>query len=140
MSRLDDELEAFLEWQAEERAKGVTLASLHQSMLDLTAIVLRVLDDGSRYQRRVKDLEFEVERISRGAPGPDWRVNAGDTTGVHQLTDLQEVKAKLAEEERQRRDSGIWWRRQRWQWVATIAIALLMAGITGCIGWLAARR
>lgn len=87
-----------------------------------------------RYRRRTKSLEGEVERISELVDGPDWKRDPRDVTGVHQVRELQDWRKQ---QEQERRDSGIWWKRQRWMWAVGIFIALGTAGLIGCAGWVA---
>ena len=90
--------------------------------------------DQDRYRRRTKKLEDEVERMSKLVEGPDWQRDPRDTTGVHQVRELQEWRKQ---QEQERRDSGIWWKRQRWLWAVGLFIALATAGVIGCAGYVA---
>jgi hypothetical protein len=82
-----------------------------------------------RYRRRTKALEAEVERVSQLVEGPNWVRDPRDITGVHAVLDWQK------KEEERRRDSGIWWKRQRWLWTMAVVGAVLTAGVVGCAGY-----
>jgi type II secretory pathway component PulJ len=86
-----------------------------------------------RYRRRTKALEAEVERVSTLVDGPNWVRDPRDITGVHAVLDWQK------KEEERRRDSGIWWKRQRWMWAIGAVIALTTASVIGCAGYVATR-
>jgi hypothetical protein len=86
-----------------------------------------------RYRRRTKALEGEMERVSALVDGPNWVRDPRDVTGVHQLLDWQQ------KEEARRRDSGIWWKRQRWLWAIGVVSVLLTASVIGCAGYVATR-
>lgn len=120
------------------------LGRLHSKVDALSSLVSRSLNDRltdreetSRYQRRVKALERETERLSELAEGPDWKRDSNDDTGVNHVNDLR--IHRLEEEESRRRDSGIWWKRQRWLWIGGIATALLIASVTGCVTYAVTR-
>lgn len=84
-----------------------------------------------RYRRRLKAAEGELERLSALAEGADWKRDPRDITGVHQLLDWKK------QEEQRQRDSGIWWKRQRWIWAVGVAVTLVTAAMVGCAGYVA---
>lgn len=86
-----------------------------------------------RYRRRIKSAESELERISALVEGPNWKRDPRDITGVHAVYDWQK------KEDERRRDSGIWWKRQRWLWAVGVVVALATASVIGCAGYVATR-
>lgn len=133
-SRTDKLLREFLEEQAENRAEGVTLKSLHEAV---SRVANRQIADAARvdrHGRRIRKLENEVQRLSLNAEGPDWRPDPGEITGTH---DLAVIKNAMKEERKRRDSDATWWQRKRWE-VAIAAFSgaiVLMLGGAGTVAW-----
>lgn len=124
--KYDQLLRDFLEADAAQRAEGVTLTSLHRSMQKLGDRFLTYEERLDRYGRRLRRLENETQRLSLNDEGPDWKPDPREITGTHDL-------AVLKKEHDEMRDDQKWSRRQRWIVVGTIAAALTVACISGCV-------
>lgn len=143
-SKYDELLKAFLIANQEERVHGVTLKNLHDKVDELRISQGHIANDhielyqtSKRYGRRIGALEHEVALLNAANKDiPDWRADPSEITGTHQYKVIQKQQAefaiKLAKEEQERRDSGIWWKRQRWIWVGAVITAVLIATIAGC--------
>jgi chromosome segregation ATPase len=129
-TKYDQLLKEFLEADARDRADGNTIANLrlevHQSRLDISELGAEVRMHRLRLDRHGKDLRELKAYVYQREDEFD--------TGVHQVQDLKRHLAAKEEELRERRDSGIWWRRKKREWVVAGAGALL-AGLVGIVGW-----
>lgn len=106
------------------------LADAHHAHYQMTKRTLdHVLNQGARSSRhasRIRKLEIAAEE----SPAVLYTADRSEITGTHEFAAL---KAKVEGEEERRRDSGIWWKRQRWTWAMAAAGAVLLATLSGCI-------
>lgn len=125
-TKYDKLLRDFLEADARDRADGNTIANLrleqHQLRNDMQEVVQEQRLMKLRLDRHGRDIREIKQRLDFG--------NDDFDTGVHQVEDLKRHLAAKEAELRERRDSGIWWRRQKWQW-AMAAVGAVAAGIVG---------
>lgn len=107
----------------------------------------------TKLRRRVRKLERadEEERDentpTRGTPRDYDPENTGnwkpdEAKKLHEIAatriQLENLAKRIDEEDKVRRDSGIWWKRQRVLWIAAVITAILMSGCTvatGLITW-----
>lgn len=101
-----------------------------------TTLVLREHEDRRRHAKRLRDVELQLERASALSPSiPDWEADPKEITGTHQFHKIQAEHDALMKEEDRRRDSGIWWKRQRWVFAMALITGLTVAGAAGCTGY-----
>ena len=105
------------------------LVEIRRAVDDVANDRLNDREENARYRRRIKDVEREVERLSEQADGPSWSRDPINDTGVHHIEDIQK---RLDEADARKRDSEMWWKRQRYVWAMAIVIPLLLAAMTGC--------
>lgn len=125
-------------------------SNLHVKVDQLGTMVRRYADkvvqtamDTARAHRRINALERQVAIMSERPEVPNWHPDPREITGTHQYETLKaqqdDMLAKQLAEEERRRDSGIWWRRQRVQWAFLIVAAVFSASMAGCVGYIAYR-
>lgn len=109
------------------------LGALHRKVDTLqatsTTLLTEVLHDKERSNRHARRLR-KLEVASEKSPAVDYQSDRSEITGTHELAEIQQHI-------RERRDSGIWWKRQRWVWAMAAAGALALATLTGCATYLA---
>lgn len=126
--RVEQLLRDFLEAEAEQRAKGITLESLHRVFLVMANRVSNLEAVVGNVVTRLKATEHEVQRLSEAAPGPDWQPHHAEITGTFAVQELIRDK--------QRRDSDHkWLKRHRYAWLSDIG-KLILAAVAG---WLASK-
>jgi septal ring factor EnvC (AmiA/AmiB activator) len=119
--RLDAKLADFLSAFERDQNQGNTLANvrldMHALRLDVQELTTQQQLTKMRVDRHGRDIAAIKNHLS-------WEGEEMDT-GQHQIADL---KKALHDQESARRDSGIWWKRQRWQWFAAAlgAVAVLV--------------
>lgn len=137
-TKYDQLLKEFLETEARDRAEGNTIANLrlevHQSRLDITELGAEVRMHRLRLDRHGKDLRELKAYVYQREDDLD--------TGVHQVADLKRHLEAKESELRERRDSGIWWKQKKREWLVAGLGALVLAGIGGfgTIAWFIAQK
>jgi len=122
---------------ANQSALHVKVDTIAQSFKRLADDRMRDRFDLERYGRRIQNLEHQIALISAKPDLPDWQPDARDITGTHDFAvikaQFEETRGKLKAEEERKRESMIWWKRQRWVWIAAIFITLFTGGVSGCV-------
>ncbi len=136
--RVDDDLKQFLDWNAQQKREGYTIANLMLRQDQFFGEVRRMVNGQQEQIRhlngRVASVESDntdiheiLDQHGAAIVAIKRRVRQGPhdeemDTGVHQLAAIQE---RLAEQERKRRDSErvkheeqVWWKRSIIGWVA----------------------
>lgn len=151
-TELESRLQTFLEWEERQRRQGVTLEAV-KKQLDVvtqvsagtrTAVLAfakeRLVDRDShrRLTNRVHAMETELSNRSRNNGIPTWEPNPHDKTGTHSLVEIQkaheELEAQVEQEQKERRDDSIWWKRKRWELTFAAAGALMLLLLSACSG------
>ncbi len=137
-NRVDDEVQQFLQWNAQQAREGYTIANLMLRQEQFFTEVRRLSTSQGEQIRglngRVSAIESDnidihglLDQHGAAIVAIKRRVRQGPhdqemDTGVHQLAAIQE---RLAEQERKRRDSErvraedvVWWKRSIIGWVA----------------------
>ncbi len=132
--KLDAQLRAYLEDVARDRADGNTIANLrielHQLRNDMNELSTEQRLMKLRLDRHGRDIREIKQRIEWGDDG------VGDT-GQHQVEDLRRHLAAKEAELNERKDSGMWWRRKKREWLVAAlgALVMLTIGGFGTITW-----
>lgn len=134
-TKYDKLLRDFLESEAHDREKGVTKGAIYRAVARIADRQNEADQRLDRFGRRLRSLEREAERRSEQEEGPNWRADARDITGTH---DLAVIKAQHDEMRADMRSDAQWWQRQRWIWAMAIVVALVVGGVTGCVAYAAA--
>lgn len=112
-------LREFLESFERDQQQGHTLANvrleMHALRMDFQELTTQQQLMKLRLDRHGRDISAIKRHIALESDDMD--------TGQHQIEDL---KRALHDQEQQQRDSMIWWKRQRWQWVAAALGALAL--------------
>lgn len=121
---------------------STSLSALHvksdiiaQSFKRLADDRMRDRFDIERYGRRIASVEHQLALMSQKPDVPDWKPDPREVTGTHDFNvikaQFEELREKTKEKERLERDSGIWWKRQRWLWAVALLFMLFTTGL-GC--------
>lgn len=121
---------------------NTSLSSLHVKSDIIAQSFKRLADDRmedrfniERYGRRIAAMEHQMALISQKPDVPDWQPDPREITGTHDFNvikaQFEEMREKIKEEEKHKRDSGIWWKRQRWLWAVALLFVLITSGL-GC--------
>lgn len=136
---LDRKLQSFLEETERERAHGHTIANLRVEINSLRSDVQEVATEQRLQKLRLDRHGRDIRAIKQHL---EWNDEEMDT-GQHQVVDLKRALAEKEAEIKARRDSGIWWKRQKWQWLIAALGAIALVGITttlGVLGFFIARQ
>lgn len=136
---LDRKLQSFLEETERERRHGHTIANLRMEINSLRSDVQEVATEQRLQKLRLDRHGRDIHAIKRHL---EWHDDDMDT-GQHQVADLQRALQQKENELKERRDSGIWWKRQKWQWLVAALGAIALVGITttlGVLGFFIARQ
>ena len=148
--RVDDDLQAFLEWTAQQNRDGYTIANVMLRQEQFMSEVRRGLTGQGEQIRHlngrvavteaeVKDLRTTTDEHGAALVAVKRRLRTGPQdeemdTGVHQLAAIQ---ARLAEQEQKRRDSErvkaeeqAWWKRSIIGWVAGAVGVIITSLVT----------
>lgn len=121
----------------------VKVDTIAQSFKRLADDRMRDRFDLERYGRRIQSLEHQIALISAKPELPDWEPDQRDITGTHDFAvikaQFEETRGKLKAEEDRKRDSAIWWKRQRWIWIVAILTVFIAGGISGCVTFAVSR-
>ena len=136
--RTDKLLREFLEKEAEARANGVTLESVHRTLLRIAKDRLKDRITVATHGKAIKTLQHQVAMLTAATPAvPAWHAPHDEITGTHQVEALKRAQAdleeRLDEKEEHERDEATWWARQIRLWVVAGVGALLLVGIGGCV-------
>lgn len=138
---VEELLREYLESQRRAELSGHSNAILHkkvdeclQAVRDVGTEQLAQRNRMNRYGRRLRELETRGSR-------PHIEPDDPDDTGQHQIEDyrLAQAEAKLVEFDRARRESMIWWKRKRWDWILAIVAAVVATAVTGCVTYVLTR-
>lgn len=136
---LDRKLQSFLEETERERAHGHTIANLRVEINSLRSDVQEVATEQRLQKLRLDRHGRDIRAIKQHLEWSDEEMD----TGQHQVVDLKRALAEKEAEIKARRDSGIWWKRQKWQWLIAALGAIALVGITttlGVLGFFIARQ
>lgn len=123
---------------------GSSVSALHVKSDMIATTQQRITDDRlrdrfdiERYGRRIASLEHQMALVSsRSDQVPDWKPDPKEVTGTHDFAvikaEFEKMQAEKAEEEKRKYDSEIWWKRQRWLWVAGFFFIVVNVTIGGC--------
>lgn len=125
-------------------------SALHVKVDALSRVVHRIAAermrdrfDIERAHRRITSLEHQMALVSDKPDVPDWQPDPREITGTHDFAVVkaqhEEMLSQRKAEETRRRDSGIWWKRQRWVWIAAALGVLFSTLLSGCVGYLTIR-
>lgn len=133
--KLDAQLRAYLEDAARDKAEGNTIANLRLEVHQLRAD----MNELSTEQRLMK---LRIDRHGRDIREIKQRIDWGDgdhlaDTGQHQVEDLRRHLAAKEAELQGHKDSGMWWRRKKREWIVAFlgAAAMLVLGAFGTVTW-----
>lgn len=132
--KLDAQLRAYLEDVARDKADGNTIANLrieiHQLRVDMNELSTEQRLMKLRLDRHGRDIREIKQRI-------EWGEESCADTGQHQIEDLRRHLAAREAELAERKDSGMWWRRKKREWLVAAAGALVMltVGAFGTVTW-----
>jgi chromosome segregation ATPase len=132
--KLDAQLRAYLEDAARDKAEGNTIANLrlevHQLRADMNELSTEQRLMKLRIDRHGRDIREIKQRI-------EWGDDSIGDTGQHQVEDLRRHLAAKEAELSARKDSGMWWRRKKREWLvaAVGAFVMLTLGGFGTITW-----
>lgn len=137
--KLDQQLRVFLEETERDRAEGNTIANLrletHQLRTELREVATEQRLMKMRLDRHGRDIRELKTRL-------EWDGEEEMDTGQHQVDDLKRHLAVKEAELKDRRDSTIWWKRQKWQWLvgAIGALVMLVVAALGSVIWFLVQR
>ena len=130
-SKTSKMLREMLEREAEEKAEGVTLESLHHTMHRMFELQFALYEMALKANRRTTSLEAQVTLLSKNRSSvPDWHVNQEDV--ITSSVDTREFRRYLDE----RHQSEIWWRRKRSELLLGALGSLLIALVMFFLKWL----
>lgn len=132
--KLDAQLRAYLDDVARDKADGNTIANLrielHQLRADMNELSTEQRLMKLRLDRHGRDIREIKQRI-------EWGDESHSDTGQHQVEDLRRHLAAKEAELSERKDSGMWWRRKKREWLVAAlgALVMLTIGGFGTITW-----
>ncbi len=132
--KLDAQLRAYLEDVARDKADGNTIANLrielHQLRVDMNELSTEQRLMKLRLDRHGRDIREIKQRI-------EWGDESSADTGQHQVEDLRRHLAAKEAELAERKDSGMWWRRKKREWLVAAlgALVMLTVGAFGTVTW-----
>jgi hypothetical protein len=155
--QVDRLLREFLEAQAQERAKGVTLEALQRAVTKLAddrledrralakaladfrddfrgleGRVQRVEVRQERHGRRIGALEGQVGGLTEAAPAVEnWRPDPREVTGTFQFH-------QLVAEHQERRSDHKWLKRKGVEWLGAALGAITLVGLSAGVSWVVA--
>lgn len=131
--KLDQQLRQFLIEVERERAEGHTIANLQLDVGQLRSDIGELYAEQRLIKLRLDRHGKDIKAIKQHL---EWE-GAELDTGQHQVEDLKRHLAAKEAEISQRRDSQIWWKRQKTQWImaAVGGGAILLCSALGSVAW-----
>ena len=124
--------------------RGITLETVVEQQRGIRSAIDHVASEQIAYGLRLDRYGSRLRALERKV-GPDDFDE--DTTGQHRVQDTQVAQQMmdlrktvemqqlaLDEHRKDRKESGIWWSRQRWIWTGLAGAAVFAALLSGCVG------
>lgn len=145
-------LREFLSEQKRLASEGITLESVYTIQKQLRTSIDRVIADqiahGMRLDRYGRDIRDIQRKMSGDDPSEDSGIHRGEEMRrAMELVELrnrvEETTKALEEEKTNKRNSGIWWKQQRWLLFFGVIMAIFSTLLTigaGIVVWYITRH
>lgn len=125
------------------RERGITLETVYDRVGDLQQKIDFALTGVHKNEQEIAVHESRFDRHGKRLRKLETQVFPNDeeeNTGTHRMEELLrakemlEIKKRVEDAEVAKRDSALWWRRQRFLWIGAAIVVLLATLGSGCVG------